>query len=74
MKLDRVPGQSTEAKSNIRRWLHNNKSMGTHNVPRRFNDLKNVKCTVIYTRAFHDEIQAALAAGTLIQTSTILCK
>ena len=64
VKLDRVPGLSNEAKGSVRRWLQQNRSNGAHNVPRRFNDNKNVICTLISQNSFSKETRTALLAGT----------
>ena len=64
IKLDRVPRLSDEAKANVRMWLNRNKSMGAHNVPRRFRENKSVKCTVISDKAFSKETHTAIVAGT----------
>ena len=52
IKLDGVPGLSSEVKASVRRRLHHNKSKGAHNIPGRFSDNTNMKCTVISEQAF----------------------
>ena len=62
-KLDRVPGLSNEAKTGIRKWLQKNKSKGAHNIPRRFDSTKTVKCTVLSMECFSEQTQALLSEG-----------
>lgn len=73
IKLDRVPGLSNEAKASVRRWLLQNKSSGAHNVPRRFGDSKNTKCTVISKEAFSEETKALLISGSYSSKFRLLC-
>lgn len=72
VKLDRVPGLLPEHKASVRRWLRLNKNKGEHNLPRRFNDGKNVKCTVVSEEAFSGNVLAALISGLFLHYRIIL--
>ncbi len=63
MKLDYVPGLSNEETMSFKTWLQQNKTKGANNVPRRFGDGKNVKCTVVLQGAFSKETKSLLDVG-----------
>ena len=44
IKLEKVPGLSSGIKASLRRFIGNNRDLGIHNVPRRFNTQEQAVC------------------------------
>ena len=60
VKMDKVPGLPDEVKLKLRKYLVNNKSMGIHNVPRRFEVCNNI---IKHTLAFYFHCSLTQAKG-----------